>query len=80
MGKDHLKAIFAEEKSLLKKKAVDPIEVPHYDELSVRRLWPLFQKDQTFLRYFPDKFADNKGPSRKYFFDVLNTLYPEYLG
>ena len=64
---------------MLKKKAIDHVEVPHYDELSVRNLWPLFQKDKTFLRYFPDQFAEGKAPARKYFFDVMNTLYPGYL-
>ena len=36
-------------------------------------------KDATFMLYFPDNFAENKGPSRPYFFDILNTLYPKYL-
>ena len=31
------------------------------------------------MLYFPDNFAENKGPSRTYFFDILNTLYPKYL-
>ena len=79
VNKDFLKQVFTEEKQLLKKKKVDPVEVPAYDELSVKNLWPQFMKDKAFVRYFPDKFADGKGPARKYFFDVLNTLYPEYL-
>ena len=29
--------------------------------------------------YFPDKFAKDKGPPREYFFNILNTIYPEYL-
>ena len=36
-------------------------------------------KDATFLQYFPNNWAEGKGPSRTYFFDVLNTLYPQYL-
>ena len=40
VNKDFLKQVFAGEKMLLKKKAVTTIEVPHYDELSVRKLWP----------------------------------------
>ena len=79
VNKDFLKQVFAEEKLLLKKKAVDPVEVPQYDELSVRALWPQFRTDATFRKYFPDNFADGKGPARQYFFNVLNTLYPDYL-
>ena len=74
-----MKQVFAEEKKLLKKKDVDPIHVPSYDELSVKAMWPQFKKDKNFVKFFPDSFADSKGPSRKYFFDIMNTVYPEYL-
>ena len=50
-----------------------------YDELSVRNLWPEMKKDAAFMQYFPEKFPKDKGPSREYFFDILNILYPEYL-
>ena len=55
------------------------MQVPHYDELSVRRLWPEMRKDADFLAYFPTKYPKDKGPPRDYFFNLLNTLYPEYL-
>ena len=32
------------------------------------------------MSYFPSKFPKGKGPPRKYFFDILNTLHPDYLG
>ena len=31
------------------------------------------------MKYFPTKFPKDKGPPRKYFFDILNTLQPDYL-
>ena len=55
------------------------IWVPHYDELSVKKLYPQMQKDGDFLLYFPDKYPKDKGPPREYFFNVLNTLHPEFL-
>ena len=79
VNKDFLKQVFAGEKMLLKKKAVTTIEVPHYDELSVRKLWPQYKKDVEFAKYFPDSFQDGKGPARSYFFAILNTIYPDYL-
>ena len=79
INKDFLKAVFTEEKKLLKKRAITTVEVPKYDELSVKHLWPTLVKDKTFMLYFPDNFAENKYPSRSYFFDVLNTVHPEYL-
>ena len=72
--------MFGDKKKLLKKKEVEQITVPQYDELSVAQLWPELQKDPLFVQYFPDVFPKDKGPSRTYFMDVLNTLYPNYLG
>ena len=31
------------------------------------------------IRGFPDKYPAGKSPPREYFFNVLNTLYPDYL-
>ena len=45
VNKDFLKAVFREEKKLLKKKKVEYIHVPKYDELSVKALWPTFKDD-----------------------------------
>ena len=77
--KDFLKEVLTGKKQLLKKAHVKQVEVPHYDELSVRRLWPEMKKDAEFLSFFPTKFPKDKGPPRDYFFNVLNTVHPEYL-
>ena len=31
------------------------VNVPRYDELSVRRFWPIFREDENFMKYIPDK-------------------------
>ena len=64
---------------LMKKNDVQEIAVPHYDELSVKALWPDLKKDKEFMQYFPDTYPAGKGPPRKYFFDILNTVHPDYL-
>jgi hypothetical protein len=64
---------------LMKKQDIQRVTVPHYDELSVKSLWPHFKKDAEFTKYFPDTYPAGKGPPRQYFFDILNTLQPEYL-
>lgn len=53
--------------------------VPHYDELSVKRLWPDLRKDPEVAQFFPTTYPKDKGPPRDYFFNVLNTVHPEYL-
>ena len=79
VNKDFLKQVLAGEKRLLPKAEVTHVEVPHYDELSVKALYPMFKKDADFMAYFPDKYPKGKGPPRDYFFNVLNTLHTDYL-
>ena len=55
------------------------VQVPSFDELSVKHLWPEMQTDKKFMVYFPDVLPKNRLPSRDYFFNVLSTLYPEYI-
>ena len=74
VNKDFLKDVLSGKKALMKKADVIKITVPHYDELSVKALWPHLSKDAEFMQYFPDKFPPGRGPPRKYFFDILNTL------
>ena len=79
MNKDFLKDVLAGKKQLLKKAQVQHVEVTRYDELSVKQLWPQFKKDAEMAQFFPDKYSMGKGPPREYFFNVLNTLHPDYL-
>ena len=79
VNKDFLREVLAGQKQLMKKAQVKQVQVPQYDELSVRRLWPEMKKDAEFLSFFPTKYPKDKGPPRDYFFNILNTLYPEYL-
>ena len=79
INKDFLKAVLAGQKQLLKKVDVLTIEVPRYDELSVKNIYPQFKKDPIIMSYFPDHYPANKGPPRDYFFNILNSLQPEYV-
>ena len=79
INKDFLKQVLADQKQLIKKQDVSYIEVPHYEELAVKNLYPQFAGDDLFTRYFPDEYPAGKGPPREYFFNVLHTLYPEFL-
>ena len=31
------------------------------------------------MKYFPDVYPKDKGPPREYFYNVLNTIHPDYL-
>ena len=77
--KDYIKDILVGKKQLLQKSEVDEVKVPEYQELSVKAIWPQFAKDPAMQQFFPDRFPKGKGPPREYFFNVLNTMHPEYL-
>ena len=56
MNKDFLKEVFSTKKHLFLKKEVNYIHVPHYDEISVKALWPDLKKDGEFMMYFPSVY------------------------
>ena len=74
MTKDFFKEVLASKKELLARSEVALINVPFYDELSVRRLWPEMQEDEDFMRHFPSSLPKNRLPDRGYFFNVLNSV------
>ena len=79
VNKDFLKDVLAGKKNLMLKSEIQQIEVPHYEEISVKALYPECKKDGVFMSYFPDKYPAGKAPPREYFFNILNTIHPEYL-
>ena len=55
------------------------MQVPRYDELSVKKFWPLMQPDVKFMQYMPDPAKDGRLPEREYFWNVLHTVHSEYV-
>ena len=55
------------------------INVPKYDELSVKNLFLKVAENPEFMKYLPDRLPKDKLPDRVYFFNVLNTTHPEYV-
>ena len=43
VNKDYMKLVFMDKKGFLENSKVKSVEVPLYDELSVKQLWPLMQ-------------------------------------
>ena len=74
--KDYAKDIFAEKKELIKKKNVLQIDVPKFDELSVKNLYDELLSLQNMSKYFPDKYPKGRQCDRDYLFNVANTLHP----
>ena len=53
--------------------------IPKYDECSVKNLYPKVKDDPEVKRFMPDRFPQGKLPDRDYFFNVLNTVHPDYV-
>jgi len=79
VNKDFLKQILSGEKELIPLKFIRIVDVPAYDELSVKNLWPDMKTDKVFMKYFPEVLPKDRLPSREYFFNVLHTCQPEYV-
>ena len=73
--KDYAKEIFSDEKKLLKKKFVNYVEVPKYDELSVKNLYNKFMTLEHMEHYFPTAYPKGRQCDRDYLFNVANTLH-----
>ena len=76
---DFTKAILTEEKKFLSLSDVKWVNVPKYDELSVKKFWPLLQNVAHFMIFMPDPQADQRLPDRNYFWNCLNTVHPDYV-
>ena len=63
-NKDFLRQVFAEEKALLELKNVKFKHIPAYDELSVKKFWPMMHNDPEFMKYFPSQLPNGRLPDK----------------
>ena len=54
------KALFAGDKKLMKMKDVKFISTPKYDEISVKKLYPILIDLDGMKQYFPDKYSKGR--------------------
>ena len=74
INKDFLRKVFTEEKNLFHLDEVKYVNMPKYDELSVRKFYSMLMQDETFAKYLPDPTPDSRLPDRKYLWDIANTV------
>ena len=79
VNKDFLKQVLTDEKKLLQLNQVKYVNVPRYDELSVKRFWPILREDEKFMSYMPNPTAEDRLPERVYFWNVANTVQHDYV-
>jgi hypothetical protein len=76
LNKDYLRLLLKDGKKLMPLRDVRTVNVPKFDELSVKNIFPKKMDDPRFMAYFPDKSPRGRWPNRTYFFNILNTLEP----
>ena len=79
VNKDFIRQILQEEKELMELDSVRCVNMPMYDELSVKNIWPHVQGNPRIMRFFPDMLPKGRLPDREYFFNILNTLEEPYV-
>ena len=77
--KDFLRDVFRELKALFKVTEIKHIVVPHYEEISVKAVFETYKNDEALMKYLPEIRAKGKQLDRTFFFNILNTVYPEVL-
>ena len=58
---------------------VSHINVPKLDELSVSNILKMTKDDEELKMYFPDEYYKKLTPERVFFFNIINTVYPQFL-
>lgn len=74
-----MKEVFAGTKALMPMNEVKRVNMPSYDEISVKELWPQMWDNQDFMRYFPSKFPRGRAPEKTYFFNIMNSTMEGYV-
>ena len=75
-----IRDVLQDKKKLLKTTELVKINVPRYEELSVKNLYRDAIRDQEVGPYLPNlEQSTNKYPEREFFFNVLGTVNPQYL-
>jgi hypothetical protein len=75
-----MRDILSETKSHLRQNEVNHMEVPHYQEISVKNLYEDAMKDEVLAKYLPTKQQlSGRLPERGFFFGLLCTLRNQYM-
>ena len=75
-----MRDILKDAKMALKQNEVVRMEIPNYQEISVKNLYPDAFQDAELAKYLPSQEQlSGKLPERDYFFGILCTLRRQYM-
>lgn len=68
-----MRQILAGDKKKLRNRNVIHFEVPDYDELAVKNIWPIVRENPDLMEYFPD-LKEGDYPEKEFLYGVLGTI------
>jgi hypothetical protein len=75
-----MRDILSEAKQFLRQNEVNHIEVPCYQEISVKNLYEDAMKDELLMKYLPTREQlSGRLPERDFFFGLMCTLRNQYM-
>ena len=75
-----MRDILSEAKKCLKQNEINHMEVPCYQEISVKNLYEDAMKDELLSKYLPSKEQlSGRLPEREFFFGLMCTLRNQYM-
>ena len=77
INKEWIRLTLTGDKKFLSLKDVKPVTVPNHPEMAMNKLYKEFAERPAIKPYMPDKISKGRTLDRKYFFDVVNSFYPE---
>ena len=79
VNRDFLRLVLKGDKALLPMAACKFVTVPKYDELGVMHIFPKFHGDPAVMQFLQDEYPKDRYPDRSYFYNILNSVHPEYV-
>ena len=67
------------QKLTIQKHQKPELNIPTWPELSIRNIWPHACRINNFLMYMPDDWSATKKTERKFFFNILTFLAPNFV-
>ena len=79
INKEFIRDVLTDKKKLLLMNSVKMIKVPKFPELNVRDILEDLSDDENVMMHLPFSNNHKKPIDRDYFFNIVNTLLPEYI-
>lgn len=79
LNREWYRSLLRGEKQAMPISDVHFINVPKNPELSVKKLIPQIKNNVSIMQYMPNNYDKKRTISRPFFYNIINTVYPDFL-